>query len=419
MLDIDNKVFRNLPEQVLWNKEQIESWIASGGVAEIVELTPDPNVFSGDISQDIIDRISGKPLVFVFCGQDVYIKFSEGAPVINFLGLRISKVNHLDHTDITAYQLAILKAPKKWARSNMIYFETYDKTQLDDIINTLKQNSYQDVDTSTYPTLADFLATTGEEGYIYLYPVNVLDLSKGYMMYIWESSEWRYLGTTALDLSNYYNKSETDALLAAKANDSEVVKLTGDQTISGAKTFNNGIRVGSSVNGSLYGDSSGVYPNGNGSANLGQNARKWKEGYINKIIDNNGSYSSNNVLNIINASDIVNNTLTQEQYDLITNGKPTRIVGTILGKTNPILFGYTSASPYAVFSVIVGREIRSFLVNSLTKLIQFPADNSGWNYLNSVARINGKSIPAYPSDTTKKYMLVQQVGGTLAWEEIV
>jgi hypothetical protein len=84
MQNIDNKVFRNLPEQVLWNKDQIESWIENGGVAEIVELTPDPNVFMGDISQDIIDRISGKPLVFVFCGQDVYVKFSEATAVINF-----------------------------------------------------------------------------------------------------------------------------------------------------------------------------------------------------------------------------------------------------------------------------------------------------------------------------------------------
>lgn len=238
MLDIDNKVFRNLPEQVLWNKEQIERWIENGGVAEIVELTPDPNVFFGNISQDIIDRISGKPLVFVFCGQDVYVKFSEGTAVINFLGIRVSNENHIDHTDIKTYKLNILKFPKKWNRSSSLFFETYSKVQLDAIISTLKQNSYQDVDTSTYPTLADFLATTGEEGYIYLYPVNVLDLSKGYMMYIWESSAWRYLGTTALDLSNYYNKTETDALLATKANDSEVVNLAGDQTITGVKKIN-------------------------------------------------------------------------------------------------------------------------------------------------------------------------------------
>lgn len=229
MQNIDNKVFRNLPEQVLWNKEQIESWIENGGVAEIVELTPDPNISFGDISQDIIDRISGKPLVFVFCGQDVFIKFSEGPAILNFLGIRVSKENHLDHTDIKAYQLNILKPTKKWNKSSSLFFETYSKAQLDVIIQTLKNNSFQDVNTTTYPTLNDFLASTGEEGYIYLYPVNILDLSKGYMMYIWENSAWRYMGTTALDLSNYYNKSETDALLADKSS-KYVGAYVGDET---------------------------------------------------------------------------------------------------------------------------------------------------------------------------------------------
>ena len=38
-------------------------------------------------------------------------------------------------------------------------------------------------------------------------------------------------------LTNYYTKSQVDTSLATKANDNAVVKLTGDQSISGTKTF--------------------------------------------------------------------------------------------------------------------------------------------------------------------------------------
>ena len=37
--------------------------------------------------------------------------------------------------------------------------------------------------------------------------------------------------------NNYYTKLEVDYLLTSKANDNEVVKLTGNQTIAGVKTF--------------------------------------------------------------------------------------------------------------------------------------------------------------------------------------
>ena len=70
-------------------------------------------------------------------------------------------------------------------------------------LTTIKKNSYQLVDTSVYTTLNAFLQSTGEEGYIYLYPVNLSDLTKGYYQYIWENSAWLSLGTTQIDLSNY------------------------------------------------------------------------------------------------------------------------------------------------------------------------------------------------------------------------
>lgn len=92
------------------------------------------------------------------------------------------------------------------------------KKYVDDLIATIKSNAFILVNTTTYPTLASFLASTGEEGYIYLYPVDESgfdegDPQKGYYQYIWEGSEWLLLGTTQIDLSDYYTKSQTITLL--------------------------------------------------------------------------------------------------------------------------------------------------------------------------------------------------------------
>lgn len=95
-------------------------------------------------------------------------------------------------------------------------------------IATVKANAFTLVNTSTYPTLNDFLATSGNEGYVYLYPIDTGDLTKGYYQYIWENSSWLALGTTVIDLSDYYTKSQADA---------KYVDLTSNQSVTGYKTF--------------------------------------------------------------------------------------------------------------------------------------------------------------------------------------
>lgn len=81
-----------------------------------------------------------------------------------------------------------------------------------DLVQAIKRNAFTEVDTTTYPTLADFLASTGEEGYLYLYPVDTSDLTKGYKQYIWENSAWVYLGDTQLDLTNYPRKDQNETI---------------------------------------------------------------------------------------------------------------------------------------------------------------------------------------------------------------
>lgn len=76
-------------------------------------------------------------------------------------------------------------------------------------IAAVKANAFIVVDTEAYPTLDDFLDDyPAEEGYIYLYPSEVEE--EGYLEYIYEGTQWLQIGTTQLDLSNYYNKDEVD-----------------------------------------------------------------------------------------------------------------------------------------------------------------------------------------------------------------
>ena len=84
------------------------------------------------------------------------------------------------------------------------------KKYVDNLISAVKKNSFTLVDTTKYSTLNDFLKSTGEESYVYLYPINLSDLTKGYYQYIYENNAWVSLGTTQIDLSNYAKKTDLD-----------------------------------------------------------------------------------------------------------------------------------------------------------------------------------------------------------------
>lgn len=78
--------------------------------------------------------------------------------------------------------------------------QTFTLGQLQKAIETIRQGQYVEVDTTEYPTLEDFLESTGEQGTVYLYPVE--NEANNYYQYIWENGTWVDLGTTELDLQN-------------------------------------------------------------------------------------------------------------------------------------------------------------------------------------------------------------------------
>ena len=423
-----------------------------------------------------------------------------------------------------------------------------------DFIQAYKRNAFQEVDTTEYPTLEDFLASTGEEGYIYLYPLDINDLSKGYHQYIWEDSKntWVFMGDTNLDLTHYPRKDQ-------------------DETITGNWTFSDGIlfdantkiykdasnRLAFYVNGeikwlvltdgtlrpyngnfndigTLYSKIRDLYINGklknnnatygitqpdmtswtadkeiattdqidyivlkdhtqfgaltggevykmrnggfvptfasfNGNQRQGifmqltyisgtsYKANGWfldssrnlyiYEGTINNVAENsstNVSYSGfvetkvidipkqEQVLNVINASDIGSgNVLTQAQYDLITNGKKTRIIGGFGGYpyvelrqptdrngSDTKMVGIAICQSNGQSCQYMPYEInKSTLVLSLTTSTGVDYEQNEVRLLN-LKRVNGKQVPNYPNNPTQPKVLTYGTDNTMSWGDI-
>lgn len=81
--------------------------------------------------------------------------------------------------------------------------DAVNKKYVDDLISSIKENELQ---------VVSELPAVGEEGIIYLLPIDPLDSTKGYYRYIWENNTWLSLGTTEIDLSDYYTKEEVDGI---------------------------------------------------------------------------------------------------------------------------------------------------------------------------------------------------------------
>ena len=109
----------------------------------------------------------------------------------------------------TTIQQVLSSTPQEYATQSYVVSNYYNKSEVDNLLTQIEQREFQKVNTTTYPTLNDFLASEGEEGYIYLYPIDTSDETKGFYQYIWEDNEWVSLGTTQIDLSGYVEKTSS------------------------------------------------------------------------------------------------------------------------------------------------------------------------------------------------------------------
>ena len=278
-------------------------------------------------------------------------------------------------------------------------------------------------------TYGDLPATDNEVGDVY----NVLDTGKNYA---WSGIFWDDLGGI-VDLSN-------------------LVTLDTQQTITGEKTFTNYLNIGT-AGWNLYADQAmghdvlhidsgggstfiieatattvdcDFIPSINDSYKLGNTSYKWKDIYLSgNLSDGTNSATvaniSNGIFNVINASDIVSNTLTQAQYDLITNGKPTLIKGSFSNTYDTIIFQTHNDGAFIRFDCIGisqynETKIRVGYINNATKQIVYVTGGILITYSGSVdisnfKNLNGKAIPAYPSNTGT--FTLKCVNGVLIWIE--
>ena len=88
--------------------------------------------------------------------------------------------------------------------------ETYSKTEIDEIIEVLKGLG---ISLET----VDVLPEKGENKYIYLVPATTAGDKNIYTEWVWIKGAWEYIGSTDVNLTDYYNKAEIDAKLSKYA----------------------------------------------------------------------------------------------------------------------------------------------------------------------------------------------------------
>jgi hypothetical protein len=98
---------------------------------------------------------------------------------------------------------------------------TYTKSEVDNLISTVSSLNIEVV--QTLPT-TDISTST-----IYLVP-KTPSTNDNYDEYIYVNNNWEHIGSTEIDLSNYYTKTQTDSLLNDKADTSDIPTKTSDLT---------------------------------------------------------------------------------------------------------------------------------------------------------------------------------------------
>ena len=253
------------------------------------------------------------------------------------------------------------------------------KKYVDDLISSFKENELQVVDTNVYPTLEDFLEDDlyGEEGYIYLYPIDTSDLTKGYYRYIWENNDWLGLGTTEIDFSDYYTKNETNTLLGGKV----------DKTNQGEKVYGTdelGAQTNYSIDSYLVGDGEVVRRNsGTGTVVVGtptSNTHATTKGYV----------DANFQLKLVSGTNIKS-----------LNGK------TLLGSGNISFINYID---HSMLSQDIGDNFESVNLFDKTKVV------SG-GYYNSSGVVSQREDSDYSTQYIRvKYGTYYRITSTMAYQ---
>lgn len=96
--------------------------------------------------------------------------------------------------------------------------------------------------------VVDELPSTGEAGTVYLVPKQSAGTGDVYDEYIYVDGSFEHIGSTEIDLSNYYTKAQTDNLLGDKVDKESGKGLSTNDFTTAEKTKLGGIEAGAEVN---------------------------------------------------------------------------------------------------------------------------------------------------------------------------
>lgn len=204
------------------------------------------NSSSGTLTTADYGKIAQMPSYLTY-QDDLFVHCAEDNSNLYFKKVLLNEVleteNYVQYGEVW---FVVNKSARTYTMSTST-FDFYTKQNVDSLISTISANSFIVVNTTTYPTLQDFLDDydNPEEGHIYLYPIDTTDLTKGYYQYIYESDSWLFLGTTLIDLSDYYTKTQVDNLLGDKVDKKTTVNTLYGVNGSGTQTqYSFGSEVG-------------------------------------------------------------------------------------------------------------------------------------------------------------------------------
>jgi len=173
-----------------------------------------------------VDKESGKGLStedFTTAEKDKLSNIEDNAQV-NVIEKLIINGTEATVTD-KAVALTLITSAVSNLQNYYLKSETYTKTEVEDLIGSTVGVTIE---------IVEELPTEGQSNVIYFLPTETTDV---YSQYLYTANGWVLIGSTTVDLSNYYTKTQVDTLLAAKQNtltiDSFPTSLSNNPVASG------------------------------------------------------------------------------------------------------------------------------------------------------------------------------------------
>ena len=159
------------------------------------------------------------------------IKFSDLTGVLTLNDsdlLAIAAENESSETGFTSVKSTVRQMATKVAEGTTFSALTTESKYIVPSINEIKEliSQIPQFDVQVVQTLP----VTGVTGTVYLVPAQEGSSPNLYEEYLWVNNQWEKLGSASVDLSNYYNKTQINGMLADEYNTSESYSV-GDYVI--------------------------------------------------------------------------------------------------------------------------------------------------------------------------------------------